>query len=471
MKAELCRFRDVGKTFSAGRVVRHINCVICEGDQVGILSASAKARRRLMELLLLQTAPDEGTIEMNDSLGEAVRTRGKDPYTFLVDGNSCIRNMSVMDNLLFLRHKTGRQLILSNAGCRKEAEEILKRYHLDVSLDLPAGKLTKYERYLLELAKAIEIYHVKFLAIDHIHEITDEKKQKELVACTDSYRRQGGAVIYFSSVHTPVFDQTDLNYYMHENSMVRTFYKDDGPYKVHNEAMLWQYRQNIYKHLVPPQKKTTLQTGHINITVPGIGAFGADTIQLGKGEILGVVAGEKVSDGILDGIFMKKKLGRLEIDGRLLTTGSLKSLIRQGVGLFYDTVERTAFQDLSARDNVEMLAFDKLCRIPGVLNNSLEKYFVGKFLDGGIKEAGKKPLKQMHRSEILELMIKRYAQYRWELLVMQLSNLTDELTQSHPLLHYIYTLQKQGKSVMILSTNAVEMEKICTRMIYYHDMI
>ena len=62
MKAELCRFRDVGKTFSAGRVVRHINCVICEGDQVGILSASAKARRRLMELLLLQTAPDEGTI-------------------------------------------------------------------------------------------------------------------------------------------------------------------------------------------------------------------------------------------------------------------------------------------------------------------------------------------------------------------------------------------------------------------------
>ena len=59
MKAELCRFRDVGKTFSAGRVMRHINCVICEGDQVGILCASTKARRRLTELLLFQTAPDE----------------------------------------------------------------------------------------------------------------------------------------------------------------------------------------------------------------------------------------------------------------------------------------------------------------------------------------------------------------------------------------------------------------------------
>ena len=54
---------------------------------------------------------------------------------------------------------------------------------------------------------------------------------------------------------------------------------------------------------------------------------------------------------------------------------------------------------------------------------------------------------------------------------MQLSNLTDELTQSHPLLHYIYDLQKQGKSVLILSTNAVEMEKICTRMVYYNDLI
>ena len=120
---------------------------------------------------------------------------------------------------------------------------------------------------------------------------------------------------------------------------------------------------------------------------------------------------------------------------------------------------------------MEILAFDKLCRIPGVLNKSLEKYFTGKFLGDGDTEPGKKPLKQLHRSEILELMIKRYSQYRWELLVMQLSNLTDELTQSHPLLHYIYDLQKQGKSVLILSTNAVEMEKICTRMVYYNDLI
>ena len=471
MKAELCRFRDVGKTFSAGRVMRHINCVICEGDQVGILCASTKARRRLTELLLFQTAPDEGKIEMNDSLKEAVRTSGNDPYTFLVDASNCIRNMSVMDNLLFLKQKTGRQLILSNARCRKEAAEILMKYHLDVSLDLPVDKLTKYERYLLELAKAIEVYHVKLLAIDHINEITDEKKQQELVDCTEKFRRQGGAVIYFSSVHTPLFDQTDLNYYMHENSMARTFYRDDGPYKIHNEAMLRQYHQNIYKHLIPLQKKTSLQTGHINITLPAVAAFGPDTIHLGNGEILGVVAGEKVSDGIIDGIFMKKKMGRLEMDGQLLMTGSLEDLLKQGIGLFYDTVERTAFRDLSARDNVEILAFDKLCRIPGVLNKSLEKYFTGKFLGDGDTEPGKKPLKQLHRSEILELMIKRYSQYRWELLVMQLSNLTDELTQSHPLLHYIYDLQKQGKSVLILSTNAVEMEKICTRMVYYNDLI
>lgn len=447
---ELLRLQEVSCNDLANAPMAHINAVICQGELIGVVAPDDPMKHTFLKLLTCQLQPQGGRVL-------SCRDTTRPFFGYIVRGEGLFAQMTVTENLLWMG-STRQRVILSLRKANRRAAELLARYQLDIPPHAPVSQLTLAQRYQLELVKAMEIHRAHVLVIDNLHTIADEAGQQSLLQMTQRFRGAGGAVVLSSIVRSPILQSATRTYLLQNGQPVRTLFEGaQDVYRAHTDRLLSGYVQHMVGSILA-SKQHTGQVHRFRLQVQL--AEKAQDFEVQSGEILGLYARQGWSDRQIDQ-FLKSGAVRLSCDGQPVAAGTLAELIGFGIGYFPRQLEQVVFERLDFRENVEILAYPKLCRWPGIINRKLERYFMQNCVCADETTRSLAELYQCKRHVLLQTVINRFAQRGWKLMLLHIPAFVGDTQEYQLLQNFMTDLRNKGTALVILSNDQIGLQKFC----------
>lgn len=349
--AELC---SVSKSYPGVQAISEVSLGIRPGEVHAICGENGAGKSTLMKLLMQLERPDNGEIHVGE-----VRVDFRGPRYAQKLGIAMVHqelalapHLSVADNL-FLGREGGRRVL----RLREEAEAargLLDRVGLRLDLHRAASSLSIAERQLVEIAKALSVDARVTIMDEPTATLTGEEIER-LFGVVERLRAEGIAVVYITHRLEEIFRLADRVTVMRDGQVVTTANVNELDERRLVRHMVGRDLENLYPKPRIDIGRTLLQA--TGISVPGV--LNNCSLEVHAGEIVGLagIVGAGRSE-LARAIFgaAPAVLGRVEVDGREITSRSPREGIKRG--LAYLTEDRHGdglALNLSVAQNITLL--------------------------------------------------------------------------------------------------------------------
>jgi ABC-type sugar transport system ATPase subunit len=158
--------RAISKSFFGVKVLHEVDFDVVEGEVVAICGENGAGKSTLMKILSAVYLRDEGTVaikgkEINQVTPHQMHREG---VSMIHQELNLIEDMTVAQNIFLTREPT-RYGVIDYNRMNKEAEAILKRLEQDIKPTTMVGSLKIAQKQMVEIAKAIS-FDVKVIIMD-----------------------------------------------------------------------------------------------------------------------------------------------------------------------------------------------------------------------------------------------------------------------------------------------------------------
>lgn len=316
----------VSKSFGATRAVSEISFTIRAGEILALVGENGAGKSTLMNMLSGGLAPDEGSIEIEAPSGERARR-----VAMVHQELSLFDNLTVAENLELDRSSGG--FFVSERASRANAQSVVDRLGIGVSVDASVGSLSVGQRQLVEVAKAVAV-PPSLLILDEPTSSLEGPQVELLFAAVRRLAAQGTAVIFVSHRTEEIFELCDRLLVMRDGQQV-----EFGELAGHTrqslvESMVGRETQTFY----PDRAEASADLGTAEIELRGVSlgtrlhnidlAFHAGRIVAiagldghGQGEIAEILAGA-----------LKPSSGTVAVQGAPVRFSGPRAAVRRGIG-------------------------------------------------------------------------------------------------------------------------------------------
>lgn len=450
---ELVRLQDASCQHLPHPPIDHVNLVICRGELISLIGPDGSMKQSLLDLLIGRLAPLTGFRTVypdteTETFGYAV-------------GQQCLfEDRTVADNLLWLSN-TRRKIIWSVAEEHRLARQIFQSYGLDLDPAAQVRTLSTFEKYALEVVKAIELFHVRLLILDNFHRLGEESEQRRLLQMTERFRQQGGAVVICSILRLKIFQETLRTYLLQNGELVRTYHNTEHTiYRAHTEAF---WNDPGSPKLTPMEEAPVFCRADDYVLQIQMNNR-VKSAWVGPGEVLGIYADRVFEDSDIR-YHLRKGHITLKQHGKQFPIRDLPDLSPLGFGYFPKQIEKLLFYSLNYAENVEIFAYRKLCRIPGILSRKLERYFLSHCIQPEPQLHSGHDLSQIRHSSVLQIAIDRYRQRTWKFLFIHIPAFVYTPTEYQMMQNFISEQQQKQTAIVILSRDRHGLSRFCSRVV------
>ena len=465
----LLEMRNITKEFPGVKALDGVSLTVRPGTVHALMGENGAGKSTLMKCLFGIYAKDEGTIVLD---GKEVDF--KNSKEALEGGVAMVHQelnqaltRSVMDNLWLGRYPKVAGIMVSEAAMRKHTREVFGE--LDVHVDPKAimSTLPVSQRQMVEIAKAVS-YNAKVIVFDEPTSSLTEAEVEHLFRIINMLKERGCGIIYISHKMDEILRISDDVTVMRDGQWVATRQAKDLTMDEIIKLMVGRELTNRF----PPKDNVP---GDVILDVEHLSGkytrLKDASFQLRKGEVLGIAG----LDGsgrteVLENLFgaMTKEGGVIRLHGKEIKNRSPREAIKNGFALL--TEERRATGIFGIRDIKENTVISNL--------NS--------YLMGGLCLSDKK-MKQDTDWAIQAMHIKTPSQTtqirslsggnqqkviigRWLLTTPEVL-LLDEPTRGidvgakYEIYQLILDLAKEGKGVIMVSSEMPELLGICDRIL------
>ena len=469
----LLEMQNITKEFPGVKALDGVSLTVRPGTVHALMGENGAGKSTLMKCLFGIYNKDSGTILLD---GKEVNF--KSSKEALENGVAMVHQelnqaltRSVMDNLWLGRYPKVGGLMVSESIMRKRTKEIFEE--LDVHVDPKAimSTMPVSQRQMVEIAKAVS-YNSKIIVFDEPTSSLTETEVEHLFRIINMLRDKGCGIIYISHKMEEILRISDDVTIMRDGTWVATRPAKELTMDEIIRLMVGRELTNRF----PPKDNVP---GEVILEVEHLAGkytrLKEASFQLRKGEILGIAG----LDGsgrteVLENLFgaMTKESGTIRLHGKEIKNRSPRESIKNGFALL--TEERRAtgiFGIRSILDNT-------------VISN-LKNYLIG-----GICLSDKK-MRQDTEWSIQAMRIKTPSQStqirslsggnqqkviigRW-LLTKPEVLLLDEPTRGidvgakYEIYQLIIELAKEGKGVIMVSSEMPELLGVCDRILVMED--
>lgn len=265
---------------------------------------------------------------------------------------------------------------------KQKAEELMKRFSVDVDINSPVAQLSAVERETIAILRALS-RDMSILVLDEPTSILTEKETKALFELIRTLKQKGIAIVYITHHLEEVEQIADQFTVFRGGKNVATLdVKENGAdHKKIAELMLGKKLTSVY-----PEK--TSQPGEIFMSAQELGLKGKFkniSFKARKGEVLGVfgLVGSGIDElaKVLFGIFPKSE-GVIEIKGQAVTFNSAGDAIGNGVLLVPgDRRQEGLVGDEPVSFNVSISNLDRISGVTGLIKAKKESSSVQSLVD------------------------------------------------------------------------------------------
>ena len=469
----LLRMEGICKSFPGVQALDNARLYVRSGSVHALMGENGAGKSTLMKCLFGIYTPDEGRIFLNEK-----EVRFKSSREALLGGVAMVHqelnqalSRSVMDNLWLGRYpRLGRGVfpIVSEKKMLERTQKIFDE--LGVSLDPGAvmSTLSVSQRQMVEIAKAVS-YHARIIVLDEPTSSLNETEVSHLFRIIAMLRQRGCGIVYISHKMEEILRISDEVTIMRDGQYIAT--RPARELTMNDIIRLMVGRE--LTHRFPPRLHTPLNEDIL--TVQSLAAQHSPlhdiSFSLRKGEILGVAGLD--SSGrteLLECLFgyAARKDGVIYKNGRRILNRSPREAIRNGFALL--TEERRAtgiFGSLSIQENTVISSLRQFCRLGFIVSKRRMTDKTGWSIRAMRIKAPSQHTKMRTLSggNQQKVILGRWLLTEPDILLLDEPTRGIDVGAKYEIYQLILDLAKQGKSVIMVSSEMPELLGICNRIL------
>lgn len=282
------KIKNIVKTFPGVKALDNVCLNIYKGEIHTLLGENGAGKSTLMNVLNGLYSPDTGDIEIDGqhnifmSPKDSIRAGiGMVHQHFML-----VRNHTVIENILL--SVEGLSKILNRKAVKKQVEDILRRFDMDIPLDEPMWKLSIGAQQWVELIKLL-IRDCRVLILDEPTAVLTPQEADKLFSFLKKLKDEGKSIIFISHKMREVMALSDRVTILKKGTTVKELRKGEFDEKVLASLM-------IGGDEIPKWERTEKEIGNVvlnieNLSVDndkGLPDLSDFSMTIREGEILGI---------------------------------------------------------------------------------------------------------------------------------------------------------------------------------------
>ncbi|HUY30656.1 MAG TPA: ATP-binding cassette domain-containing protein [Acidimicrobiales bacterium] len=466
-RVALLRLTDIVKTYTGVRALSGVTFEVLEGEVHALLGENGAGKSTLMAVAAGAIAPDSGTVEIGGHrLERAVPSGAQDlGLSVVYQHPSVLDDLTVAENLLFAVVPGSRPAFRDRNSW---AREKLRVVGCDADPSARAGELSVAQRQLLEIAKALAL-DAKVLVLDEPTESLTSAEADRLFAQVDAVRKQGAAVVYISHRLPEVRRIADRITVLRDGATSGTVVAAD----VRDDEILQMIVGRPMSQTFPPKPERGGKAAAAQLVATGLRGWRLHdvTIEVVPGEIVGLAGvegnGQREALRALAGLLPHRgdvRIGDVTADTK--TPGRSRRS-----GIFYlphDRHGEGVFGRLSVRENLTALVLDEMSRAGAIRARREAEVASAQVEAFAIKTASlESPVDTLSGGNQQKVVIARTFLAEPKVLLFDEPTRGVDVGARMEIYRLLRAAAAEGRSVVVASSDAVELEGLCDKVLVF----
>ena len=463
--------KNIYKSFPGVKVLEDVTLQVRPGEVHALMGENGAGKSTLMKILMGIYKADQGSIFLE---GEETVIHG--PKDAMSKGISMIHqelntvlDMEVAENVFVGREllKKGMEKlkIVDIARMREETGKYFREMNIDIDPRAKMRTLSVAEMQLVEIVKAISL-NSRIIVMDEPTSAITEKEATVLFAQIERLKKQGVAIIYISHKMDEIFRISDTITVLRDGQWIGT-----KPAKELDNDML--IKMMVGRELTDIYPKDPVEIGDVILEVKNLsrGKKVRDaSFSLRKGEVLGIAGLVGVGRSeLVETIFglYPKTGGQIFLHGKEVHIKSAADAIKNKMALITEDRKQTGLNLIvSVKENIASVSIGKLSN-HGIVNDKKINEVSEKYIkELKIKTPdGNAIVGNLSGGNQQKVVLAKWLLDEPDIIIFDEPTRGIDIGAKRDIYLLINNLAKEGKAVIVISSEMAEVMGICDRIL------
>ena len=478
MQEFVLEMNGVCKSFPGVQALDHAQLHLRPGTVHALMGENGAGKSTLMKCLFGVYKMDEGDIVYN---GELVKI--ENPFDALQKGIAMVHQelqpipeRPIAENIYCGRYPEKKFLGLIKTVDHKKMYEqtaaLLKGLGLDFDAKAKLGSLSVSQMQLVEIAKAVSA-NAKIVIMDEPTSSLTQNEVDTLFSIIERLKKNGCSIIYISHKMDEILKISDEVTIMRDGKYIGTWPSRELTTDLIITKMVGRELTNLFPKRENVPGDVILKVKDFTSIHPK--SFRDVSFELKKGEILGVsgLVGAQRTE-LMEGIFglRASERGTITYLGKHLKITRPKNAIENGIALLTEDRRGSGiFGVLSVADNVSVASLQQYLILHTMLNDKK----IAQLVKDNVKKLSiktpsiKTPIQSLSGGNQQKVIISRWLANDPDVLIMDEPTRGIDVGAKYEIYCIIAELAKQGKSIIMISSEMPELIGMADRIMVMCD--
>lgn len=471
MKLEM---KGITKSFGANNVLQGIDFSLSGGEICALLGENGAGKSTLMNILGGVLQADQGSISIDgqqvqfatplDSLNAGVG--------FIHQELNLINDLAVYENMFISREIRKKNGLLDIDAMCEETRKVFERIEVEIEPKTMVRDLDASYKQIVEIARAL-MMNAKMIIMDEPTTSLTEPEIEHVFAMMRKLKKQGVGIVFISHKLREVMEFCDRYTVLRDGQLVAmgnvcdTSINELAKFMVGHEVRT----ESLQRECKPGEEVLRLENLSLEKKFDNI------SLSVRRGEIVGVTG--LLGDGrteVFQTVFgcYPEYSGKIYVEGAEQKITSVQQAMKLGIGYVpRDRKENGIIKDLNIMENASIAVLPQLAR-HGIIDKTTQKREFEKFVKNLKIKLGKGTdlIGSLSGGNQQKVVLTKWLMANPKVLVLDNPTQGVDVGAKEDIYNIILDLAKQNIGVVILSSEAQEIIRICNRsIVMYHGKI
>ncbi len=464
----LLEMRHIVKDFGAVKALSDVDLTVGAGEIHGLLGENGAGKTTLMNVLSGTFPPTSGKIVIDgiDVHNMTPKKSKEMKIRFIHQELNLCNDLRVYENM-FLGEELLKRGMVDKKEEIRQAAEVLTRMKVNIDAKAMVGELETAQKQIVEIAKAL-LFKSELIIMDEPTTSLNNREIDNLFTIMKELKGQGVSFIYISHKMPELFTICDKYTVLRDGVFIETGFFKDIDEKRATELLIGR----TFAHSNLKDENANYISPEVFMEVDNLSGhtFKNVSFTLRKGEILAFTglqgAGTTELASALFGA-TDKTSGEIKIKGETLRAHHIKSVMKHGVAMVpRNRKERGILPHLSIRDNHSIAYFTIKHNKLLIDKNEEKNRFAINLGKMNIRIGSESdPITALSGGNQQKVIIGRWLATESEIFIMENPTQGIDVGAKYEIYKLIIELSKQGKSIIVFSTEFPEIHHIADQCI------
>ena len=477
MRETMIEMRGISKAFPGVQALRDCSLEVYQGEVHALLGENGAGKSTLMKILTGIYQADAGKIVFNGretKINSVLDARALG-ITMIHQELNLLSNLTIAQNIFISKEIKRHGVFLDERATSAMAAELLERVNLHVDPNTMVSELTVAQQQMVEIAKAIS-YNSRVIIMDEPTAPLSNSEIESLFAIIGEMKKSGISIIYISHRMDEIKRICDRATILRDGQYISTVDVASTSLDDIIAAMVGRKIAYVRKGR---DKSRILEDEILRVEHLNSGSKVKDvSFSLRKGEILGfaglVGAGRTETARLIFGADLPDG-GEIYIGGKKVLIKSPYDAVRCGISYLSEDRKRFGLiTEMSVENNITIASIPRLCKAFGYIDkakcrNEAKKYTERLKVKAPSLDALVRSLSGGNQQKVI---LSRWLEIDAPVYILDNPTQGVDVGAKEEIYDIILKLAKEGVAVIVLSSEAQEIIRVCDRaLVMYHGAI